>query len=244
MLPHAAVIVSDAHIGYAPPDTVAAFHRFLRSVPELANHLVINGDLFEFWFEYRSVIPKAAFGTLECLSAVRRAGVKLTLTGGNHDRWGGEFWTRELKARFGPHSLETELVGLTALVAHGDGIGDRQLSARVLQAITRHRVATALFRLVHPDLGHAMVRRLSPYLAGKARNEAARMEAAAHQREHARRVLSTRPDLNLVVLGHTHVSALLEVGPRQWYLNPGAWAEGLCYARVVEDGPVLERFDG
>jgi UDP-2,3-diacylglucosamine hydrolase len=239
-----AVIVSDAHIGYASKASVLAFHRFLDTVPDLGSHLVINGDLFEFWFEYRTVIPRQAFPTLEAMRRLTRAGVAITLTGGNHDRWGGAFWREDMGAAFHAGSVELELCGLSALVQHGDGLGEHQLSARMLHAVTRHRLTTALFRWIHPDLGLELVRRMSPRLAGKARSEAAVDEAAKRQEEHARVVLGRRPDVNVVVLGHTHRARLVEVAPRQWFLNPGAWIEGGRFALVTEDGPRLEAFDG
>ena len=81
-----AIVVSDAHLSADSGDAGSAFHRFLEAVPDLGDHLVINGDLFEFWFTYRAVIPRAVFPTLAALAHVRKAGVRLTVTGGNHDR--------------------------------------------------------------------------------------------------------------------------------------------------------------
>lgn len=237
-----AVIVSDVHLGYAPPAVDDAFRAFLERVPDLGEHLVVNGDLFEFWFEYREVIPRRAFPTLEALGRVRRAGVQLTVTGGNHDRWGGAFWRDELDAAFHRDSVELELAGHRTLVTHGDGIGDQQWSARALHAVVGHPVTARLFRLLHPDLGFGLVRRLSPLLAGKTREEEVVRRYAAAQAAHARRLLAERPDLALVVMGHTHRAALEEPAPRRWYLNPGAFAEGMCYAVVERDGPRLERF--
>ena len=236
------VIVSDVHLGYAPPEVDAAFHHFLERVPELGDHLVVNGDLFEFWFEYREVIPKRAYPTLEALGRVRRAGVRLTVTGGNHDRWGGAFWRDELDAAFHAGSVELELAGHRALVSHGDGVGDEQWSARALHAVVRHPVTAGLFRLLHPDLGFALVRRLSPLLAGKARDEEIVRRYAAVQAAHARQVLQDRSDLALVIMGHTHRAVLEEIRAGRWYLNPGAFAEGMCYAVVQREGPRLERF--
>ena len=120
------VVVSDAHLGHASGDVANAFRRFLDSVPDRTRHLVINGDLFDFWFEYRTVIPREAFPVLSDLYRVRRAGVRLTVTGGNHDRWGGDFWHRELEAEFHPDEVELELAGWRTLVAHGDGRSEQK----------------------------------------------------------------------------------------------------------------------
>lgn len=242
MLRQAAVIVSDAHIGLASDNVVAAFHSFLRSVPDLADHLVINGDLFEFWFEYRDVIPKAAFPTLEALAQLRRAGVRLTLTGGNHDRWGGDFWRRELEAEFHAEEVELDLAGHRALVTHGDGVGDEQWCARALHAVVRHPITVGLFRWMHPDVGFALVRRMSPLLAGRARDERVVRRYVKAQASYARRLLEERTELALLVMGHTHRPALEEMGAGRWYLNPGAFAEGMRYAVVGRDGPRLESF--
>ncbi len=238
------IVVSDAHLGHAPSEITEAFHRFLKAVPSLGDHLVINGDLFEFWFEYRSVIPREAFPTLEALGALRRAGVRLTLTGGNHDRWGGPFWIEQLGAAFHPDGIELDLVGLRALVAHGDAIGGERRGARVLHRLTRNRAAVGVFRTLHPDLAFALVRRMSPHLAAGARDEATRRRASERQLGRARGILDERDDLNLVVYGHTHLPALVPVRDRQWYLNPGAWAEGCRFATVTVQGPALQQFEG
>src|SRR5262245_2227611 len=138
MPPDAVIIVSDAHLGQAPPESETAFRGFLATVPDVANHLIINGDLFDFWFEYRRVIPKEAFPTLSALHQARSRGVKLTVIGGNHDRWGGDFWVREMQAEFQRESLETSLLGRRALIAHGDGLSESRPASRVMHSITKH----------------------------------------------------------------------------------------------------------
>ncbi len=239
-----AVVVSDAHIGYGPAEVEASFCRFLERVPDLAEHLIVNGDLFEFWFEYRSVIPKQAFRTLAGLAAVRRAGVRLTVTGGNHDRWGGEFWEREVGAEFHRDAVELELGAMRSLIRHGDGVVETRWSARAFHALVRHPLTTGVFRLLHPDAGFAVVRRMSPHLAGKEQQSSERTRAARRQEQYARALLLERADLDLVVLGHTHVACLVAPSEGRWFLNPGAWNEGCHYARITPDGPVLEVFNG
>jgi UDP-2,3-diacylglucosamine hydrolase len=243
-VPDAVLVVSDAHLGYGSAETETALHRFLDRVPDVASHLVINGDLFEFWFEYRSVVSRAAFGTLEALARLRRAGVRLTVTGGNHDRWGGAFWREELGAEFHPDGAELDLAGFRTLIRHGDGIGDERAGARIFRAIVRTPLTAALFRLLHPDLGYGIVRRMSPHLGGKTEDTAVRERATNRQVDYAQALVEGRPEIRLVVLSHTHVPRVVLLGDGRWFVNPGAWMEGLRYARITPAGPTLEVFEG
>jgi UDP-2,3-diacylglucosamine hydrolase len=237
------LIVSDAHLGFAPRDVEEAFHRFLDTVPDRCDHLIVNGDLFEFWFEYGTVVPSAHFATLERLARVRDAGVRLTLTGGNHDRWGGRFWREQMRAEFHSNGTELRLGGRLTRVAHGDEVEDLRPSARVLHGLLRMRVTAAAFRWLHPDVGIGAVRALGGVLSDKERSTETVSAAAAHQERFAREQMAARPELELLVLGHTHRPALVQVQPGRWYLNPGAWQDGLRYATVSAEGPKLEVFE-
>jgi UDP-2,3-diacylglucosamine hydrolase len=242
-VPHdTVVVVSDAHLGPGSEAAAAAFFRFLDAVPNLARHLVINGDLFDFWFEYATVIPRHAFPVLAALDRVRRAGVTLTLTGGNHDRWGGTFWGAEIEAAFHPAGVALPLAGWRALVTHGDGVAEEHLSARVMHRVTCWPPTAALFRWLHPDLGIRLARAMSGVLAAETRDDATVNRAARAQAGWARRYLADHPDLDLLVLGHTHRPALEAVGPRRWYLNPGAWFDNGRHAVITADGPELRTF--
>jgi UDP-2,3-diacylglucosamine hydrolase len=242
-VPHdTVVVVSDAHLGPGAEAATAAFLRFLEAVPDLGRHLLINGDLFEFWFEYATVIPRDAFPVLAGLERVRRAGVALTLTGGNHDRWGGAFWSAEIGATFHPAGVSLSLAGWRAFVTHGDGVAEERRSARLLHTITRWGPTATLFRWVHPDLGIRVVRAMSGVLAADTQDPATLERAAQAQAAWARDYLTAHTDIELLVLGHTHRPALEVVGRERWYLNPGAWFDGGRHALITPDGPELRRF--
>lgn len=236
------VVVSDAHLGQRGNPTRAAFHRFLRAVPELGDHLLINGDLFEFWFEYRHVIPRAAFATLAVLSEICEQGVRLTVTGGNHDRWGLDFWSDELGAEFHRGHARMDISGWQAWVAHGDGVAELDSIGKVLHRFTRHPLTAATFRLIHPDLAIGLVNRMSDRLAARKNLERAERAATA-QLEFAHGILDREPDVNLVILGHTHRPALESIDDGRWYFNPGAWVEDHRYGVVTPNGPELRRFE-
>jgi UDP-2,3-diacylglucosamine hydrolase len=238
----AVVVVSDAHLSGDSGDTTAAFHRFLEAVPDLGDHLLINGDLFEFWFTYRFVIPRAVFPTLAALARVRQAGVRLTITGGNHDRWGATFWENELDAEFHSRPIELDLAGWFSWVCHGDGIVELDSTGRFMHRITGHPATARTFRMIHPDLAFWMVRRLSQYLATRRHDEGIVARAAAAQSEYAKKLLRDSGKLDLVVFGHTHRHALESVSENRWYLNPGAWSDGHRYAVISQEGPKLCEF--
>ena len=242
MGPEAAIIVSDAHLGPAAGDAGPAFVEFLKTVPSLGRHLVINGDLFDFWFEYQRVIPRDAFPILTALSALRASGVELTVTGGNHDRWGGDFWRREMEARFYPDPVEVDLLGFRVFLAHGDGLAESRRASRIMHHVTRMPLTVALFRWVHPDIGYWLADRMSGSLAEQTKDVASIAKAAEVQRDYAMSVLAGRKDLDLVVLSHTHRAALQTAGERRWYLNPGAWIDGRGYAILTRAGPELRTF--
>jgi UDP-2,3-diacylglucosamine hydrolase len=237
-----AIVVSDAHLSEDTRDTTGAFHRFLETVPDNCDHLLINGDLFEFWFTYRSVIPRAVFPTLAALVRVKQSGVRLTVTGGNHDCWGAGFWQRELDAEYFGGPSELDIAGWSSWVAHGHGLVELDRTGRLMHRVTGHPVTERAFRLLHPDIALRMVRLLSKYLATRRYDESVVSRAAAAQAEYAKTLLKDRQTLDLVVLGHTHRAALESCGENRWYLNPGAWVEGQRYAVISSDGPTLREF--
>lgn len=238
-----AVIVGDAHLSDATQEVAGAFHRFLQAIPRPGDHLLIIGDLFDFWFEYRTVIPRYAFSTLAALASVRDRGVRLTVVGGNHDRWGGPFWERDVGATFHRFRTDLDLAGHRAHVAHGDGLGADGVVPRLVRAVAHRPITSAVVRALHPDLAIWMISRFSRRLAQSTRRQAELDRAARAQARVAREWLAARVDVQLLVLGHTHRPTLEAVDPRRWYLNPGAWQAGRCYAVVTEEGPALRRFE-
>jgi UDP-2,3-diacylglucosamine hydrolase len=236
------VVVADAHLGQVPPAVAAAFHRFLDAVPDLGDALLIDGDLFDFWFEYGSVIPRRHFGTVEKLHALRTSGVPITLVGGNHDRWGGDFLTNDLGIAFHPGEAELDVAGRRAFVAHGDGLTEQHWSARVMHQLTRHRVTIRAFRVLHPDVGFWIARHLSRKLADNTRDRAVLDRAEQAQAQYAEQLLARRPDLELVILAHTHRPALSQLPNSRAYLNPGAFLDGGRYAIVTKDNVDLKTF--
>lgn len=235
------VIVSDAHLGAAPREADLALMDFLAQVPTLGDSLLVNGDLFDFWFAYRRVIPRRGFLVAAELARLARK-IPVLMTGGNHDRWGDSFWQQEAGIRFSSESLRFDIAGRPALAVHGDGIGEQHWGGRLIHRVTRHPATAFLFRQIPPDLGFRLVDRMSTRLADSTRDMAILDRAAERQQGWALDRLAQEPDLRLLVMGHTHRPALQTLPSGACYLNPGAWMDGLRYAVVSSGGAELRQW--
>ncbi|MCH9014925.1 MAG: UDP-2,3-diacylglucosamine diphosphatase [Gemmatimonadetes bacterium] len=233
MIEATTVIVSDAHLNPSDERARLQFHNFLEKIPEIGNHLLVNGDLFEFWFEYRSVIPRRAFRTVEAISRLVDRGPKVTIIGGNHDRWGLDFWPKEVGADFHRGPVNLTISGWNAHVSHGDSLLERRFLPRLLHTVTRLKLTETVFRAIHPDLGMKFVDMLSGTLAEKPLPVKDQEQVAQCQIDSARKILSDRPEVELVVMSHTHSPRSELFGERKRFLNPGAWCEGFRYATVT-----------
>ena len=239
----AVYLTSDIHLGVISPERAQAFFRWLEHVGDRASELIINGDLFDFWFEYRSVIPRGHTRILGALSSLVDGGVPVTMLGGNHDWWGGSFLREEVGVSFHRKPLLREIAGRKALIAHGDGLGRGDLGYRMLRGVLRGRATRWTFRWLHPDLGALLAKRVSKTgrRAGGPTEEE-RIRAVSLEKWAVRRMAEDET-LDMVILGHTHLPAVREVEPGRFYLNAGDWVRHRSYA-VLEEGapPRLEHW--
>ena len=232
--------MSDAHLGFAEADVERAVVSFLRYAASHAGSIVVNGDLFEFWFEWRTVIPRRGFRAVAALADAVDAGVPVIMIAGNHDCWGGDVLRDDVGVdyRFGP--LVTEIAGWRTHIEHGDGLRPREdRRYRLLRRLLRNRLAIRSFRWLHPDLA-------TPIATGS--SHASRTYVA---RDHGRglhdaavRISDGDPSVDLVILGHSHVATLERLPRGAAYANPGSWLDAPTFLRISEDRVALRRWDG
>lgn len=241
VLGHALVVVSDAHLGATPPPVEESFLAFLDEVPVLGDSLLVNGDLFDFWFSYSRVIPRRGFRVAAALSALAKR-VPVLMVGGNHDRWGGDFWQREAGVRFDPHRLDFAIGERRVAAVHGDGLTEPSLGASLFHRLINHPVTAGVYRAIHPEIGLWLVDRLAPHLGDHTPNEVLLRDASVRQGAWAAGLLAAEPDLDLVIMGHTHQAQTGEPYPGRHYVNPGAWLDNGRYAVVTDTGCELRQF--
>jgi UDP-2,3-diacylglucosamine hydrolase len=244
MIPDPAYVTSDVHLGAVPASREQAFHEWLEWAACRASSIVINGDLFDFWFEYRSVIPRGYTRTLGLLARIVDSGVPIHLLGGNHDWWGGSYLTEEVGVRFHQQPVYLELAGHRCLLAHGDGLGRGDLGYRLLRMVLRGRITRGLFRWLHPDVAAVVARKVSRTRIRTADGAAPDLsEREGELRRWARDRLLEEDDLDAVLVGHTHRPERVEVAPGRVYLNSGDWLHHNSYAVLPSGGaPYLARW--
>lgn len=233
-------MIGDTHLGVGPPDLERRLIAFLRHTAGHAKSLVINGDLFDFWFEWRTVIPKEHFRTLAALADVRDAGVDVLMLAGNHDCWGGEFLSREVGLRYQIGAWEGLAAGWRTRIDHGDGLRVREdRTYRALRVVLRHPLSKRAFRWLHPDWGTRLARGSSAASRTyKARDAGAGLRAVAHA------TLDANPALDLLVFGHSHVAALERTTRGTVYANAGSWLDAPTYLVVTPERIALREWDG
>jgi UDP-2,3-diacylglucosamine hydrolase len=243
MPPEAAFFLSDAHLGAESKEREATrealLHQFLDSLPGRASALYIVGDLFDFWFEYASSIPRRHFHTLCALDRVRRAGIPITYLGGNHDFWIGSFLTSELGIRVHEGALTIETQGRKVWLHHGDGLIGGDLGYRFLKSLLRHPLAIGAYRWLHPDLGIP----LAGWVSRTSRDSRAlrRLDGERLVREIARPRFAEGYDA--VMIGHFHHAYEHHENGHD-FLVLGDWIEHFTFA-VLEHGKLkLERWGG
>jgi UDP-2,3-diacylglucosamine hydrolase len=241
VLGHTLVVVSDAHLGVAPSPVEEALLDFLDAVPQLGDCLLVNGDLFDFWFSYSRVIPRRGFHVAAALGRLRRR-MPIVMVGGNHDRWDTRFWEQDLGLHFQPLRATFKIGRRTVAAIHGDGVAEPRWQARLIHGIIQHPITAAVYRVLHPDLGLRLVDALSPLLGDHTIDESKLARAAARQGEWARQLLADEESVGLVIMGHTHRAVLTEPMAGRQYLNPGAWFDGFRYAVATESGAELRSF--
>lgn len=235
------VFVSDAHFGL-PVDARERQRRthFLDFLDSLygVERLVVAGDLFQFWYDLGSTIPKGYFDLLDGLARLRRSGTNIDYVAGNHDYWRSAFFREQLGIDTHPNGLELRTQSRRVLVLHGDGVGPGDHGYKLLKRVVRSPVMLGIARLMHPDLLYAIARRLDrashAHTSGQP-VDTRRLDAAARE--------TFDRGFDALVMGHVHAQLhkRLEGGE---LLVLGDWLELFSYATLEDGAFTTARWNG
>ena len=230
-------IFSDAHLGADTDEIEALKQEKLAALFDLVktdgDRLVILGDLFDFWFEYKHAIPKDHHRVLCMLDGLIRRGVQIDYVSGNHDFWMGDFFSKEMGITLHRDSLNLEYDGKRLHLIHGDGLAKADRGYRFLKRILRNRLNIWLYRKLTPDWAIPLAKAVS----GSSRNYTAQRDQdfVADYENYAKEKLALGYDI--VAIGHLHIPTI-EHYDNGTYINTGDFIEHFTYAKV-EGGKVF-----
>ena len=147
---------SDFHLG--TPNRVESHKRekqivqWLSEIEKDAKAIYLVGDIFDFWFEYKSVIPKGFARTFGKLAEISDMGIAIHFFVGNHDLWVNDYFKMELNIEVHHNPKEFLINNKKFFIGHGDGLGPKDKSFKLLKKIFTNSFCQFLFRCIHPDL--------------------------------------------------------------------------------------------
>lgn len=228
------IFVSDAHIRRDNDRSARMLGQFLRDMKTRMSQLYIVGDLFEFWFEYKSAVPKRYLRTLATLCDIIENGIPIHYLLGNHEVMVGTYLEN---AGFTIHREPTTftIYGQRVLVAHGDKI-DRRAWSTVWEYLLTSKINRSLYQLFPPDIGIL----IAQSVAALSRRRPFSADVSASLEKYARMQLSNN---DIVILGHSHIPAFAELINKKYYINLGDWIGHFTYAAIDAEKVVLERYN-
>jgi UDP-2,3-diacylglucosamine hydrolase len=231
--------LSDFHLG-APNKAQSNLRelrlvRFLQNAKKDAAAIFIVGDIFDFWFEYKTVVPKGFVRILGCLADLADAGIELHIFTGNHDLWMKDYLTEELNAKIYFEPREFTLGSKKFFIGHGDGLGPGDQGYKFMKKIFTNPLCKWLFGWLHPDLGI----QLANYFSSKSRAKTGTSDEVFMGEDKEWLIIYTKQkakeiNAHYFIFGHRHYALDIAINETSRYINLGDWLRSNSYA--VFDG--------
>jgi len=235
--------LSDFHLG-APNEQESRKRedrlvRFLNHAKQDAAAIFVVGDIFDFWFEYKTVVPKGFVRILGCLAQISDEGIPIHIFTGNHDLWMQDYFEKELNAKvyFEPH--EFQFASKRFLIGHGDGLGPGDQGYKFLKKIFTNPICQWLFRWIHPDIGI----QVANYFSGQSRLKTGSSDEIFLGEDKEWLIIYTKQkakevDVDYFIFGHRHYALDFQINEKTSYINLGDWIRLNTYG--VFDGQSMQ----
>lgn len=235
---------SDFHLGI--PDNKKSLIRekmlvsWLDKISTDASEIFLMGDVFDFWFEYKFVVPKGYVRLLGKIAEITDSGIPVHLFRGNHDIWAFNYLNDELNVQLHRKPIVREFDGKKIFLAHGDGLGPGDHGYKLLKRVFEFKPNQFLFRWLHPDLGS----RMGLYFSRKSRlahfsREGKTDNISIHNEEMLIHFAETEaivnPEIDYFIFGHRHIPIIQNVSDNAEIVILGDWLTHFSYG-VFEDG--------
>lgn len=234
---------SDLHLGMQPARESRRrellFVKWLEEISADASELWLLGDVFDYWFEYRKVVPRGFTRFLGKLATVSDLGVKIHLIPGNHDIWIFDYLPDEIGMEVHVDPVIRSWNNHVFLLGHGDGLHKGDYIYRMLQGIFKNRIMQWLYARIHPNGSMAFAHWWSKRSRIKHGAFGAFLgEEQEHQLQYARKKLRENPEIEYFVFGHRHIPFDIRISEQNRAICLGDWIGNFTYG--VFDGEKFE----
>lgn len=239
---------SDFHLGV--PDAASSLARekkivrWLDAIKNEAQAVFLLGDIFDFWFEYRHAIPKGFIRIQGKLAELTDSGIPVYFFTGNHDMWMFDYFTHELNIPVLRKPVSITLGKARFHIGHGDGLGPKDHTYKVLKKVFANPVSQWLFARVHPNTGIG----LANFWSRRSRISNTKADEVFHGEDREWLVTycketEAREHHDFYVFGHRHLPLDIRIGENSRYLNLGEWVNYCTYAVYDGNELTLEYFE-
>lgn len=217
--------------------------RWLSSIERDAKAIYLLGDIFDFWFEYKHVVPKGHVRLLGKLAQLSDAGVELHLFTGNHDVWMFDYFEKELNARVYYNPITITEFGLKLMVGHGDGLGPGDHGFKFIKSIFTNKLAQKCFAFLHPNIGVS----LAQFFSRKSRETTGDKDSiylgddVEFLVQYCKSTLKSE-HFDCFIFGHRHMVLDMKLGDNGRYINLGEWFSTCNFVELSEKGIELKAY--
>ncbi len=225
---------SDFHLG--APDAQSSRQRedkiirWLENIRHDAAMLFLLGDQFDFWFEYKQVVPKGYIRFLGKLASLRDQGLPIYFFTGNHDMWMFDYFPKELDIPVSRHPVSLALNDKKFYIGHGDGLGPADYTYKLIKRVFRAKTCQKLFSAIHPDMGI----RLAQYWSKSSRKKNLKKDESFQGKDkewiyqHCLEI-EQKQHHDFYVFGHRHLPLDIPLHDHSRYINLGEWVSAYTF---------------
>lgn len=240
--------ISDLHLGLPNHKDSLVRERiivkFLNQIKDSTKELYLLGDVFDFWHEYKRVVPRGFTRFLAKIAEFTDDGIPVHFFTGNHDIWAYNYLPQEIGVKIYRKPLVKEIYGKNFYLAHGDGLGPYDRKYKFLKSIFTNKVLQWMFARIHPNL--ALTFGLSWSLSNRSSYKPEQIEYKGEDKEwlilYSKDYLKSNNDIDFFVYGHRHFPLQISLNEKTQFINLGDWINNFTYGVFNGESFELKKF--
>ncbi len=246
--------LSDIHLGF--PNREKSLERekllvrFLEEIRETADAIYFVGDIFDFWWEYKKVVPRGFVRFLGKITEITDSGIPVHFFSGNHDIWFKEYLSQEAGVIIHHRSFTTNIYDKKLYIAHGDGLGPGDAKYKILKKIFTSKILQWGYTRLHPNTALGFGHRWSKNRGKKEKEIIFFGENKEYLMLHSKNLLK-KEHFDYFIYGHRHLPMIYQISKKSKYVNTGDWIGNFTFVEMDRAGiklltyrnAIIEKYD-